>query len=211
VVVYITPNICTFAVINKANLQTATSVKLTLTRCSSTKKVCLTYAVNSPFTEESRPAPQHAAKMAGGAVISANPLQLDIRSHKKCLFMCALVTISTFQYGLDYALVGGFMAMPGFLKVFGYFDEAKKVWAIDPTVQQLISSLMTIGTFVGSLLVGPFSSKFGRRHGLWVASVINFISTGIMIGTTNLGALYFARLILGKMSQSCCRISGKDD
>lgn len=89
------------------------------------------------------------------------------------------------------------MAMPGFLKVFGYYDESKAKWAIDPTVQQLISSLMTIGTFVGSLAVGPFSARFGRRYGLWAASVINAFSTAIMLGTTNLGALYFARLILG--------------
>lgn len=134
-----------------------------------------------------------------GAVISANPLQLDIRSHKKCLAICCIVTISSFQYGLDYALVGGFMAMPGFLKVFGYYDEAAHKWAIDPTVQQLISSLMTIGTFVGSLLVGSFSSKFGRRHGLWSASVLNFIATSVMIGTTNIGALYFARFVLGEL------------
>lgn len=132
-----------------------------------------------------------------GAVISANPLQLDLRSHKKCLAICFIVTISSFQYGLDYALVGGFMAMPGFLKVFGYYDEVAAKWAIDPTVQQLISSLMTIGTFVGSLLVGPFSSRFGRRHGLWTASILNYIATSIMIGTTNLSALYFARFVLG--------------
>ncbi|OTB09745.1 hypothetical protein K445DRAFT_71713 [Daldinia sp. EC12] len=131
------------------------------------------------------------------AAISANPLQLDIRSHIKCLAICFVVTVSSFQYGLDYALVGGFMAMPGFLKVFGYYDEAAHKWAIDPTVQQLISSLMTIGTFVGSLSVGPFSSKFGRRQGLWTASVLNYIATAIMIGTTNIGALYFARFVLG--------------
>ncbi|SPO01674.1 related to monosaccharide transporter [Cephalotrichum gorgonifer] len=135
--------------------------------------------------------------MAGGAVISTNPLQLDIRSHRKCIFICCVITVASFQYGLDYGLVGGFMAMPGFLKVYGYYDEEKARWAIDPTVQQLISSLMTIGTFLGSLLVGPFSSKFGRKMGLWTASLINMISTAIMIGTTNLGALYFARFILG--------------
>ncbi|KAI2602113.1 general substrate transporter [Hypoxylon sp. NC1633] len=132
-----------------------------------------------------------------GAVISANPLQLDIRSHIKCLAICWVITVSSFQYGLDYALVGGFMAMPGFLKVFGYYDAAAGKWAIDPTVQQLISSLMTIGTFVGSLLVGPFSSKFGRRYGLWTASLLNLVATAIMIGTTDLGALYFARFVLG--------------
>ena len=136
--------------------------------------------------------------MMVGAVVSANPLKLDVWSHRKCLAICGIVTIATFQYGLDYSLVGGFMAMPGFLEVFGYYDEVKQAWAIDPTVQQLISSLMTIGTFVGSLLVGPFSSKLGRRWGLWVASLINMISTAIMIGTTHLGALYFARLILGE-------------
>ena len=56
---------------------------------------------------------------------------------------------------------------------------------------------MTIGTFVSSLLVGPFSSKFGRKYGLWAASLLNFISTAIMIATTSVGALYFARLLLG--------------
>lgn len=138
--------------------------------------------------------------MAGGAPVPlANPLKLDIRSHRKCLAICFIVTVSSFQYGLDYALVGGFLAMPGFLKQFGYYNAKTKAWAIDPTVQQLISSLMTIGTFVGSLLVGPFSSKFGRRHGLWAASIINFLATAVMIGTTNLGALYFARFILGEL------------
>ncbi|KPI35550.1 Galactose transporter [Cyphellophora attinorum] len=132
-----------------------------------------------------------------GAVVSANPLQLDVRSHRKCMLICCLITVASFQYGLDYALVGGFMAMPGFLQVFGYYDEIKRTWAIDPTVQQLISSLMTIGTFIGSLAVGPFSARFGRRYGLWAASAVNAVSTAIMLGTTNLGALYFARLILG--------------
>ncbi|KAI1281458.1 MFS transporter [Xylaria sp. FL0933] len=132
-----------------------------------------------------------------GPTISANPLKLDVRSHTKCILICFIATISTFQYGLDYALVGGFLSMPGFLEVYGYYDTKLNSWNIDPTVQQLISSLMTIGTLVGSLLVGPFSSKFGRKAGLWAASALNFVATAIMIGTTNLGALYFARLVLG--------------
>ncbi|KAK7897626.1 hypothetical protein LTR67_004255 [Exophiala xenobiotica] len=87
--------------------------------------------------------------------------------------------------------------MPGFLEVFGYYDAELKKWNIDYTVQQLISSLMTIGTFLSSLLVGPFSAKFGRRHGLWAATVLNFVATSIQLGTTSKAALYVARLILG--------------
>ena len=135
--------------------------------------------------------------MVAAASISANPLKLDVRSHLKCLGICFIATIATFQYGLDYALVGGFMAMPGFLKVYGYYDATEQKYGIDPTVQQLISSLMTIGTFVGSLLVGPFSAKLGRKYGLWAASLLNAVATAIMLGTTSVGVLYFARLILG--------------
>ncbi|KAK5228670.1 hypothetical protein LTR72_002555 [Exophiala xenobiotica] len=86
--------------------------------------------------------------------------------------------------------------MPGFLEVFGYYDAELKKWNIDYTVQQMISSLMTIGTFLSSLLVGPFSAKFGRRHGLWAATVLNFVATSIQLGTTSKAALYVARLIL---------------
>jgi hypothetical protein len=48
------------------------------------------------------------------------------------------------------------------------------------------------------LLVGPFSAKFGRRHGLWAATVLNFVATSIQLGTTSKAALYVARLILGE-------------
>jgi MFS family permease len=56
---------------------------------------------------------------------------------------------------------------------------------------------MTIGTFVSSLMVGPVSAKFGRKHGLWAAAILNAVATAIMLGTTSVGALYAARLILG--------------
>lgn len=58
---------------------------------------------------------------------------------------------------------------------------------------------MTIGTLIGSILVGPFSSRLGRKAGLWAASLLNFIATAIMLGTTNPGSLYFARLLLGTL------------
>ncbi|KAF2868472.1 MFS transporter [Massariosphaeria phaeospora] len=135
--------------------------------------------------------------MAGGAAVSANPLKQDVRSHTKCLIICFVATLATFQYGLDYALIGGFLSMPGFLKVYGYYDEKRGSWNIDPTVQQLISSLMVIGTFFSSLMVGPFSQRYGRRVGLWCATLINFVATSIMMATTSVGLLYFSRFLLG--------------
>ncbi|KAI1828344.1 MFS transporter [Xylaria intraflava] len=132
-----------------------------------------------------------------GTGISANPLKLDVRSHIKCILICLVITLSAFQAGLDNSLISGFLAMPGFLKVYGYYDDELESWNIDPTVQQLITGLMTAGSFSSAMLVGPFSSRFGRKYGMWAASVFNLIAAIIMMKTTDLGSLYFARFLLG--------------
>lgn len=38
-------------------------------------------------------------------------------SHWKMLLACSLVSMCPFQYGLDFGLIGGLQAMPGFLEV----------------------------------------------------------------------------------------------
>jgi hypothetical protein len=40
-----------------------------------------------------------------------------LRLHWKSLMACSLITMSPFQYGVDFTLIGGFQAMVGFLKV----------------------------------------------------------------------------------------------
>ncbi|KAJ5216188.1 uncharacterized protein N7498_002595 [Penicillium cinerascens] len=102
------------------------------------------------------------------------------------------------QYGFDLAAVGSLQAMPGFLKVFGYPDASSDTgYGIDSTVQQLITSLLTLGSFVSSLVAGIFSTYLGRRHALWLACIVNAIAVGIQIGTTTPGVLYLGRLLLG--------------
>lgn len=64
-------------------------------------------------------------------------------------------------------------------------------------VQQLIGSLMTLGAVVASGLAGPLAAKLGRRHCIWLASVLCCVSNVVMMATTSVGALYFARLLLG--------------
>lgn len=66
-----------------------------------------------------------------------------------------------------------------------------------PTFQQLISSLLTLGSFISSLLAGFFASFFGRKHAIWLACILNGVAAAILIATTNWGAVYFGRLLLG--------------
>jgi len=112
--------------------------------------------------------------------------------------ICCVVAISNMQYGFDTAAVGGLQAMPGFLKVFGFPSEkSPNGYGIDPVFQQLISSLLTLGSFISSLLAGVFASFFGRKVGIWSACALNAVAVAIQIGTTSKGAIYFGRLLLG--------------
>jgi hypothetical protein len=43
--------------------------------------------------------------------------QFGLKEHWKVLLAMSLVSISTFQYGLDFGIIGGLQAMVGFLKV----------------------------------------------------------------------------------------------
>jgi hypothetical protein len=40
-----------------------------------------------------------------------------IRANWRCFAACGIIVLSPFQYGLDFGLIGGLQAMPGFLKV----------------------------------------------------------------------------------------------
>lgn len=88
--------------------------------------------------------------------------------------------------------------MPCFLEIYGYEDPTNPIgWNLTTTVQRLISSLMTIGAFTGSLMAGPMAIKLGRKPCIWIACVLCCGSNGIMQGTTNLGGIYAGRFLIG--------------
>ncbi|KAL2864127.1 general substrate transporter [Aspergillus lucknowensis] len=118
--------------------------------------------------------------------------------NRKCLIICCVVSMANLQYGFDLAAVGALQAMPGFLKVFGYSVRGSETgYAIDSTVQQLITSLLTLGSFVSSLVAGFFAAYLGRRQAIWLACIINAVACGIQIGAPSAGVLYVGRLLLG--------------
>jgi MFS family permease len=114
------------------------------------------------------------------------------------MLACILVSLSPFQYGVDFGLIGGIQAMIGFMSVFGYKDPKSPVgYNISPEVQQLIGSLMTLGAVIASGLAGPLAWKLGRKSCLWAACLLCAVSDIIMMATTSIGGLYVGRLFIG--------------
>lgn len=116
----------------------------------------------------------------------------------KCIVACTLISMSPFQYGIDFGLIGGLQAMPGFLEIYGHVDPNSPLgYNISPGRQQLISSLMTLGAFISSSAAGVFAKWLGRRQCLWLACILCCASNVIMMTTTNLAGLYAGRLLIG--------------
>ncbi|KAI1391777.1 general substrate transporter [Hypoxylon trugodes] len=121
-----------------------------------------------------------------------------IRAHWRCFVACGLMVLSPFQYGVDFGLIGGLQAMPGFLKIYGHPAPNTSIgWNISTVRQQLITSLMTLGAFVSSATAGLVAAKFGRKACLWMACLGCVVSNVIMMTTTDINALYVGRLLNG--------------
>lgn len=56
---------------------------------------------------------------------------------------------------------------------------------------------MTLGAFISSAFIGIAAKKFGRRQCLWAACILCCVANIIMMATTNIGALYCGRLLIG--------------
>ncbi|KAM7215349.1 General substrate transporter [Rhypophila decipiens] len=120
------------------------------------------------------------------------------KAHWRCFLACGVIVLSPFQYGVDFGLIGGLQAMPGFLQVFGHRAPHTPLgWNLDTMRQQLISSLMTLGAFISSGTAGLTASYLGRRHCLWAACVLCCVSNVIMMATEHIGALYAGRFLIG--------------
>ncbi|KAI0542565.1 MFS monosaccharide transporter-like protein [Xylaria digitata] len=124
--------------------------------------------------------------------------ELGMKEHWKALLIVTLVSLSSFQYGLDFGIIGGLQAMIGFLQVFGERAPSTPLgWNINAERQQLISSLMILGAFISSSTAGFTAKYFGRKMSLWIACIGVFVSTALMQATTQIGGLYAGRLIIG--------------
>jgi MFS family permease len=90
--------------------------------------------------------------------------------------------------------ISGILAMKAFRKQFstGYRDANHKL-DISPAQSSQIVSILSAGTFFGSLLAAPLGDKLGRRLSLIIA--VGIFSFGVVLQTC---AMHIPLLISGR-------------
>ncbi|KAK4937700.1 hypothetical protein LTR10_021710 [Elasticomyces elasticus] len=118
--------------------------------------------------------------------------------HWRAFLYCSIACLGGLQLGLDLGSIAGMQAMPGFLMVFGYVDKTATFgYGIQPTVQTLINSLMSLGAFLAAMLAGPLGRFVSRKWSMVIAIVFNAVGVILMIAATSFGGLYAGRFIVG--------------
>lgn len=110
----------------------------------------------------------------------------------RAVYLVALCCVGSFLFAYDTGIVGGILTFSSFQEDFRYAADQKA------TVGSNSTSLLQAGAFFSCFFIWPFTSKFGRRPSLVLASTIFCLGAIVQtLNTHSLGAFYAARVVSG--------------
>lgn len=130
--------------------------------------------------------------------MAPNGRETPLWANRRVLLITGLMALANTQYGFDAAVIASFQAMRGFLEIFGYpLAPPRSGYEIDTKTQQLITSLLNVGTIVGVLFTGPFSRVLGRRPGIWAGAILGFAGCAAQLGARTVAGICVGRALVG--------------
>ncbi|KAL9079211.1 MAG: hypothetical protein Q9157_001880 [Trypethelium eluteriae] len=118
----------------------------------------------------------------------------------KAYLMCAFAAFGGILFGYDSGYISGVLAMSYFKRQFG----RPVPLSVDPSGylystpdKSLIVSILSAGTFFGSLLGGEISDYIGRRLTVILGCLFYMVGVVLQTASTNVGLLVAGRIIAG--------------
>ncbi|KAJ1674001.1 hypothetical protein EV182_004161 [Spiromyces aspiralis] len=109
-------------------------------------------------------------------------------NHGVVYMVAAIASIGGFLYGYDQGNMSEILQMKRFNS---YFNEP------DSLHQSIITSMLTLGCFIGSLAAAPLSDAVGRKYTIVIGSCIFVVGSALQCGSINQGMLIASRIIGG--------------
>ncbi|EAL85732.1 sugar porter family MFS transporter [Aspergillus fumigatus Af293] len=118
----------------------------------------------------------------------------------KTYMMCAFAAFGGIFFGYDSGYISGVMAMDYFITEFEGLDKATTpadLFVIPSWKKSLITSILSAGTFFGSLIAGDLSDWFGRRTTIVAGCAIFIVGVVLQTASAATALLVVGRLIAG--------------
>ncbi|KAF8069951.1 putative MFS quinate transporter [Lyophyllum atratum] len=140
--------------------------------------------------------PAHAADFVQGAAAQRRAELYDgkvgvnaLLRNKKAVAVAAFASIGGFLYGYQQGVLGGTFTKPSFQTKFPRTTEA--------TVQSLLTAILQIGGYVGSLTAGLFGEVYSRKHTILSGALWVILGSFLCAGAESLDYLYAGRFFTG--------------
>jgi SP family general alpha glucoside:H+ symporter-like MFS transporter len=138
--------------------------------------------------------------LADASVAASNEHALSfreaIKTHRKAVFWCLIVSTSTIMEGYDIVLVQSLFAQPAFARTFGMYTN-DGTYQLSGAWQSALGSSPIIGAVFGALANGYLANKFGYRRVLFGALVLITAFIFIIFFATSAGMLVAGLVLCG--------------
>ncbi|TFK56371.1 general substrate transporter [Heliocybe sulcata] len=120
----------------------------------------------------------------------------ELLRNSKVILLTIFIAFGGFLFGYDMGVISGCLIMPDFIDRFGQGPPGSRV--LTSSRQSIITSVISAGTFLGSLSQSLTSDRLGRRPSLLLWSFIFTVSIAIQTSTdTSLAQLTIGRFVAG--------------
>ncbi|KZT02237.1 general substrate transporter [Laetiporus sulphureus 93-53] len=125
---------------------------------------------------------------------------MAVPTNRRAILLAAFIAFGRsirFIFGYDMGVISGCLIMPDFIDRFGQVDANGTAY-LSSSRQSLITSLLSVGTIVGSIAQAFTSDRFGRRGSILIWSAVFTIGTAIQTATNRaLAQIIFGRFVSG--------------
>lgn len=130
------------------------------------------------------------------------PEQTEAPIKLRSYFICAFAAFGGIFFGYDYGYTNGVMGMPFFIHEFNnvpypHNAESAAKFVVPAWRQSLIVAILSVGTFIGSIISGDIADFFGRRNTIIVGCVIYSIGVVLQTASSGYSLLIGGRFVAG--------------
>ncbi|KAK5627155.1 hypothetical protein RRF57_002870 [Xylaria bambusicola] len=124
---------------------------------------------------------------------SANPDRIEAPVTLKSYLMCAFSAFGGIFFGYDSGYINGVMGMPYFIRQI----EGPDATSLGGFSKAIITSVLSLGTFIGALVAGDFADLCGRRTTVLGSCAAFLIGVVLQVASAGLPLLVVGRAIAG--------------
>jgi len=135
--------------------------------------------------------------MAAGGGVGSNASKSKLSG----IFMVSFAAFAGILYGYDTGTISGITAMKDWLRLFGsevpVSTDHPYGLAITSSQQSLVTSILSAGTFFGSLAGAPVADIVGRQRGIFVAILVFCFGVAMQVGCHQFSVFVVGRVFAG--------------